>query len=83
VKGQWFSPVSSINKTDCHDITEILLNTITLTPVKDKNNLHLTSEVYVCEPWLTVPIFYFILINVFLHESNKYKYYFLATTSMT
>jgi hypothetical protein len=37
--GRWFShrtPVSSINKTDCHDITEILskvtLNTITLTP---------------------------------------------------
>ena len=31
----WFSPVSSINKTDRHDITEILLkvalNTITLT----------------------------------------------------
>jgi hypothetical protein len=50
VKGQWFSPVSSINKTDCHDITEILLNIITLTPVKDKNNLHLTSEVYVCDP---------------------------------
>jgi hypothetical protein len=26
--GQWFSPgtpVSSINKTDCHDITEVLL----------------------------------------------------------
>jgi hypothetical protein len=39
VAGQWFSsgaPVSSTNKTDCHDITEILLkvalNTITLTP---------------------------------------------------
>jgi hypothetical protein len=38
VAGQWFSPgnpVSSTNKTDCHDITEILLkvalNTITLT----------------------------------------------------
>jgi len=37
--GQWFSPstpVSATNKTDCHDITEILLkvalNTITLTP---------------------------------------------------
>jgi hypothetical protein len=35
--GQWFSPgthLSSTNKTDCHDITEILLkvalNTITL-----------------------------------------------------
>jgi hypothetical protein len=38
VTGWWFSPgtpVSSTNKTDCHDITEILLkvvlNTITLT----------------------------------------------------
>ena len=33
IAGQWFSPcipVSSTNKTDCHDITEILLiNTIT------------------------------------------------------
>jgi len=40
VAGQWFSPgtlVSSINKTDCHDITEIMLkvvlNTITVTPL--------------------------------------------------
>ena len=39
--GQWFSqgtPVSSTNKTDCHNIAEILLkvvlNTISLTPVK-------------------------------------------------
>jgi hypothetical protein len=38
VAGQWFSPgtpVSSTNKTDCNDITEIFLkvalNTITLT----------------------------------------------------
>jgi hypothetical protein len=38
--GQWFSlgtPVSSTNKTDCYNITEILLkvalNTITLTPL--------------------------------------------------
>jgi hypothetical protein len=23
--GHWFSPLSSTNKTDCHDITEILL----------------------------------------------------------
>ena len=41
VTSRWFSPgtpVSSTNKTDCHDITEILLkvalNTITLTPSK-------------------------------------------------
>ena len=40
---QWFSlgtPVSSNNKTDRHDITEILLkvalNTITLTPLPDE-----------------------------------------------
>jgi hypothetical protein len=39
--GQWFSlgtPVSSTNKTDCHDITEVLLkvalNTITLTIIR-------------------------------------------------
>jgi hypothetical protein len=25
VTGWWFSPISSINKTDCHKITEILL----------------------------------------------------------
>jgi hypothetical protein len=24
-QGRWFSPVSSTNKTNCHDITEILL----------------------------------------------------------
>ena len=42
--GRWFSPgtaVSSINKTDRHDITEILLkkllNTITLTLILDQN----------------------------------------------
>jgi hypothetical protein len=33
--GLWFSPISSTNKTDCHDVTEILLkvvlSTITLT----------------------------------------------------
>jgi hypothetical protein len=40
VTGRWFSPgipVSSTNKTDCHNITEILLkvalNTITITHV--------------------------------------------------
>jgi hypothetical protein len=42
--GQWFSPgtpVSSINKTDSHDITEILLkvalNSITPHPVQKEN----------------------------------------------
>ena len=38
--GMWFSmgtSVSSTNKTDCHDIAEILLNTITLTLIPLKN----------------------------------------------
>jgi hypothetical protein len=33
IAGQWFSPgtlVSSTNKTDCHDITEILLKMLKL-----------------------------------------------------
>jgi len=45
VAGWWFSlgtQVSSINKTDCQDITEILLkvalNTITLNPNHNKMN---------------------------------------------
>jgi hypothetical protein len=29
--GQWFSPVSSTNKTDRHDITEILLKVVLCT----------------------------------------------------
>ena len=40
--GHWFSPVSSTNKTYCHDITEILLkvvfNTINLEDLTAKNN---------------------------------------------
>jgi hypothetical protein len=34
--GQWFSPVSSINKTDCHEIAEILLKVAlnTIKPLK-------------------------------------------------
>ena len=35
--GQWFSPVSAPNKTDCHNITEILLkielNTVIVNPI--------------------------------------------------
>ena len=44
VTGQWFSldpPVSSINKTDCHDKAEILLKgvSITIKTNKQKHNL--------------------------------------------
>jgi hypothetical protein len=35
VTGRWFSPVSSTNKTDRHDITEILLK-VALNTIKPK-----------------------------------------------
>jgi hypothetical protein len=41
VTGRWFSPgspVSSINKTDWHDITEILLN-VALNTIKQTNKI--------------------------------------------
>ena len=44
--GQWFSLISPTNKTDCHDIAELLLkvalNTITLTPSPNSKseNIH-------------------------------------------
>jgi hypothetical protein len=39
--GWWFSPgssVSSTNKTDRHDITEILLKVVVLNTIKQTNN---------------------------------------------
>ena len=36
---QWFSPVSSTNKTDCHDITEILLK-VTLNTIKQNKTIN-------------------------------------------
>jgi hypothetical protein len=44
VTGQWFSlgtPVSSTNKTDRHDITEILLN-VALNTMKPNQTTYLT-----------------------------------------
>jgi len=56
VTGRWFSPgtlVSFTNKTDRHDITEILLkvalNTITLTPNVDQLCLMVT---HMYDVWL-------------------------------
>jgi hypothetical protein len=50
VTGQWFSPgtlISSTNKTDCHDITEILLkvalNAIITTKTKKFNASYTTT----------------------------------------
>ena len=40
--GRWFSPVSSTNKTDCHDITEILLKVV-LNVKHNKGNSDPTS----------------------------------------
>ena len=44
--GQWFSPVSSINKTDHYDTTEMLLKVVLNTFKKQKTNLDLISFYY-------------------------------------
>jgi hypothetical protein len=59
--GQWFSlgtPVSSTNKTDCHDIAEILLkvalNTITVTITPFHNNNYAPTRLHIFTmvlPW--------------------------------
>ena len=56
------TPVSSINKTDHHDITEILLNTINHKPVFILNTLILLSVHCV------------FLLQVFTKNSSKIKY---------
>jgi hypothetical protein len=51
VTGRWFSPgppVSSTNKTDRHDITEILLNTINQTkPMLHKGKYNYSSNPFI------------------------------------
>jgi len=50
VTGQRFSPgtpVSSTNRTDCHDITEILINTITLILTITLTRILLSSTMFV------------------------------------
>jgi len=50
VTGQRFSPgtpVSSTNRTDCHDITEILINTITLILTITLTRILLSSMMFV------------------------------------
>jgi hypothetical protein len=47
--GQWFSPgtlVSSTNKTDCHDLTEIVESGVLLrtSPIKDESILSSKDE---------------------------------------
>ena len=62
VTGRWFSAgplVSSTNKTDCHDISEILLkvelNTIILTPLKYLFLCVSWIVLYTCE-WMQIKI---------------------------
>jgi hypothetical protein len=44
-------PISSLNKSDCHDITEMLLkvalNTINLTPIKININISGKDEIII------------------------------------
>ena len=71
--GWWFSlctPVSSNNKTDHHDITEILLKValhpITLTPTSNYHEINI-SLISMCS---NVTLFYFLYISaiVFVYD---------------
>jgi len=55
VTGLWFSPVSSTNKTDCPNITEILLKVVLNTI--NQTTLKYTEE----EPWIRIIIDYFFI----------------------
>ena len=48
--GRWFSPVSSINKTDRHDIAEILLKLVLnmITPSVKPSAFHFKHVTYYC-----------------------------------
>ena len=50
--GQWFSPgppVSSINKTDGHDIAEIFLK-VALNTIKEPNQLNVNTALLIAKP---------------------------------
>ena len=69
VTGLWFSPgslVANTNKTDCHDITEILLKVAS-------NTIYQTKSSIVCdERWLLVLDSSGIILTLFFHkEENK------------
>ena len=68
--GWWFSmgtPVSSTNKTDCHDITEILLK-VTLNNTKQTNCL-----LKYCDSWMKV----FIVFTFKMFKCEAPTYYLL------
>jgi hypothetical protein len=63
VTGRWFSPgslVSSTNKTDSHDITEILLK-VALNSIKQTNK----------PPVLCIPDFFPIILLTYVDHYDK------------
>jgi len=58
VAGWWFSPgppVSSTNKTDCHDITEILFKAkVALNTIKQTNDSSIVVIAIDCNTWYCV-----------------------------
>ena len=85
VTGRWFSlttPISSTNKTDCHDITEILLKVVlnTITPLncmrlKQRVLIRLTYNIYYTY-WAKATTCSLVVGNgwIFSVISSKYLY---------
>jgi hypothetical protein len=58
VTGQWFSlgsPASSTNKTDRHDITEILLKVALNTSKQTNNQIEYASQTCTINNWFVLP----------------------------
>ena len=87
--GRWFSletPVSSTNKTDCHDITEILLkvelNTIILTLNAMYNDFQFDNwlHIYVMQVYVNTEQFLSIL---YINSFHYHKYFIIFFFNIT
>jgi hypothetical protein len=74
VAGQWFFPVSTTNKTDLHDITEILLkvalSTITHHPQKIKFPADLFIILIYNQRKIALAIHCYIINIVYVYTGN-------------
>ena len=66
--GRWLTPVSSTNKTDCYEMTEILLKVALSTTIPNQTKM-----------WLTFPFFNIFSCNQFLLQFSMQIFLKLCT----
>jgi hypothetical protein len=74
--GQWFSPVSSTNKTDRHDMSDVLLKMALNTINRTQNRLHGRTRNGNAIIFFTCPIvlwrFAFVSVQVLCYQNIRY-----------